>query len=93
MINCKTSEKNKKTKRNAKNMASKRPAKSSTICNRIKGNEFNVANIDFELYTEKGDKFLRFTLFKKSKNCPYLCNWMFDCNGNWTKLYYNYLHK
>ena len=29
----------------------------------IKGNESDVGNIDFELQTKRGDKFLSFTLF------------------------------
>ena len=39
-----------------------------------KGNESDVANIEFDLSTLKADKFLRFTLFKESKNCPFLGN-------------------
>ena len=46
------------------------------ICDMIKGNESDVGNIDFELQTKIGDKFLCFTLFLNSKNCSYLCNQM-----------------
>ena len=35
----------------------------------IKGNELNVRNIDFELYAERGDKFLCFTLFRNINYC------------------------
>ena len=33
----------------------------------IKGNESDVGNTDFELQTNRGDKFLFFTLFLNSK--------------------------
>ena len=40
----------------------------------IKGNESDVGNIDFELQTKKGDKFLCFSLFLNYKELfSYLC--------------------
>ena len=38
------------------------------ICDMIKGNESDVANIDFELQAKRGDKFSCFTLFKIQKD-------------------------
>ena len=44
----------------------------------IKGNELDVGNIDFELQAQRGDKFLRFSLFLNFKECSYLRNQMTD---------------
>ena len=55
------------------------------ICDMIKGNESDVANIDFELKAETDDIFLCFKMFWNSKNCSYLLNQMSDCNGVWIK--------
>ena len=47
----------------------------------IKGNESDVGNIDFELQTQRGDKFLCFSLFLNFKECSYLRNQMSDYEG------------
>ena len=52
----------------------------------IKGNESDVGNNDFELQTERGDKFLCFILFLNLKKWSYLCNLISDWDGVWIKL-------
>ena len=47
----------------------------------IKGNVSDVTYIDFQLQAKRGDKFLCFILFINSRNCSYLCNQMFSCDG------------
>ena len=53
----------------------------TAICDMIKGNESDVGNIDFELQTKRGDKFLCFPLFLNLKNCLYLRNQMSDLDA------------
>ena len=46
-----------------------------------RGNKSDVWNIDFELFTKRGDKFLCFTMVRNIKDCSYLCNQMSDWDG------------
>ena len=56
---------------------------SNFISDLIKGNEWDVRNIDFELQAKRGDKFLCFSLFWTSKNCSYLCSQISNWDGVW----------
>ena len=44
------------------------------VCDMIKRNEMDIANIEYELQAERCDKFLCFTLFLNFKNYPYPCD-------------------
>ena len=53
------------------------------ICVRIKRMSLMplILTMSYRQKKKKSDQFLCFALFRKSNNCPYLCNQMFDCNG------------